>query len=87
MKLASERPTDRHSAIALKRQGSEMSIQLRNYGFVAEDRKAYLLSPPRGMLAYGAMVLFAIALVSVKATTDAANVAEFAPIAVAVTGP
>jgi hypothetical protein len=64
-----------------------MSIQFLNYGFVAEDRKAYVLSPPRPLLAYGAMVLFAIALVTIQATTDAANVAEFAPIAVAVTGP
>ena len=64
-----------------------MSIQLLNYGLVTADRKAYVVSPPRTLLAYGAMILFAIALVTIQAMTDAANVGEFAPIAVAVTGP
>jgi hypothetical protein len=64
-----------------------MSIQRPNYRFDAEDRNAYVLSLRRTLVAYGAMVLFAIALVTVQATSDAANVAEFASIAVAATGP
>lgn len=64
-----------------------MSIQRPNYRFDAEHRNASVLWLRRTLVAYGAMVLFAIAVVTIQATTDAANVGEFASIAAAVTGP
>ncbi len=64
-----------------------MSIQRPKCEFDVEDRKVYVLWLRRTFMVYGAMVLFAIALVTVQATTHAANVAEFAAAAVSVTGP
>jgi hypothetical protein len=64
-----------------------MSIQRQNYVFDAEDRKAYVVWLRRTLMAYGAMVLLAIALVAVQAMTHTGKVAEFAATAVAMTGP
>jgi hypothetical protein len=69
------------------RQGSEMSIQCPKYVFDAEDQQTYVVWLRRTLMAYGAMVLFAVALVTVQAMTHAANVAEFAAAAIPVTGP
>jgi len=64
-----------------------MLMRRPNYRFNAEDRKVYSAWLWRTLMAYGAIVLFAIALVTVQAMTHAANVAEFAAAAVPVTGP
>ncbi len=63
-----------------------MSMQRPKHVFDAEDQQTYVVWLRRTLIAYGATVLFAIALVTVQATTHAANVAEFAA-AVPVTGP
>ena len=64
-----------------------MSIQRPKYEFDAQDQQTYLVWLGRTLIAYGAMVLFAVALVAVQATTRTTNVAEFAATAIAVTAP
>ena len=64
-----------------------MSIERPKYEFDVEDQQTYAVWLRRTVTAYGATVLFAIALVTVQAATHTMNVAEFASIAVAVTGP
>jgi hypothetical protein len=63
-----------------------MSMQRPKYVLDAEDQQTYVVWFRRTLIAYGAMILFAVALVTVQATTHAANVAESAA-AVLVTGP
>ena len=64
-----------------------MSIQRLKYEFDAEDQQTYVVGLRRTATAYGAVVLFVIALVAVQAMTHAANVAEFAAAAIPMTGP
>lgn len=64
-----------------------MSIERPKYEFDVEDQQTYAMWLRRTVAAYGVMVLFALALVTVQAATHTTNVAEFASIAVAVTGP
>jgi hypothetical protein len=64
-----------------------MQIQRQCYGYDAEDRKVYVAWLQRTLIAYGAMVLFGVALVAVQATTQTTNIAEFAEAAVSITGP
>jgi hypothetical protein len=49
--------------------------------------RVYVAWLQRTLIAYGAMVLFGIALVAVQATTQTMNIAEFAEAAVSITGP
>jgi hypothetical protein len=58
-----------------------------NYGINTEDRKVYLAWLRSTIVAYGAMVIFGIALVAVQAMTHTASTVEFAASAVTMTGP
>jgi hypothetical protein len=64
-----------------------MPMRRQTYGFDAEDRKVYSAWLRRTIAAYGAMVMFGIALVTVQAMTGTANPVEFAATAVTMTGP
>jgi hypothetical protein len=64
-----------------------MPIRRQNCEFDAEDRKVYDAWLRRTLVTYGALVLFGIALVALQATTQTANIAEFAAAAVSMTGP
>jgi hypothetical protein len=59
----------------------------QSYGIDTEDRKVYLAWLRSTIIAYGAMVIFGIALVAVQATTRTASTVEFAATAVTMTGP
>ncbi len=64
-----------------------MQTQHPKRGFDAEDEKTYVAWLRRAIMAYGAVVLVAAAVVTVQAMTHATNVAEFAAAAVTMTGP
>ena len=64
-----------------------MPTRRPSYGFDAEDCKVYSAWLRNTIVAYGAMVLFGIALVAAQAMTRTANTGEFAASAVTVTGP
>ena len=59
----------------------------QSYGIDTEDRKVYLAWLRSTIVAYGAMVIFGIALVAVQAMTGTANTVEFAATAITMTGP
>jgi uncharacterized membrane protein len=59
----------------------------RSHEIDTEDRKVYLAWLRSTIVAYGAMVIFGIALVAVQATTRTANTVEFAATAVTMIGP
>jgi len=59
----------------------------QSYGIDTEDRKVYLAWLRSTIVAYGAMVIFGIALVAVQAMTGTANTVEFAATAVTMTEP
>ena len=59
----------------------------QSYGIDTEDRKVYLAWLRSTIVAYGAMIIFGIALVAVQAMTGTANTVEFPATAVTMTGP
>jgi len=63
-----------------------MSTRRQSYVFDAEDRKVYSAWLRSTIVAYGALVIFGIALVTVQAMTRTANTVEFAATAVTTTG-
>jgi hypothetical protein len=64
-----------------------MHARHQSYAFDAEDRKVYSAWLRRTIVAYGAMVMFAMALVAVQAMTRTANNIELATTAANMTGP
>lgn len=64
-----------------------MRMQHLNREFEAEDRKVYFAWLRKTLIAYGALVLFGMAIVAVQSTMHIANVAEFAATDIPMTGP
>jgi hypothetical protein len=64
-----------------------MPTRHKSYEFDAEDRQVYFAWLRSTFVAYGALVLFGIALVTVQAMTGTANTVEFAASAVTMVGP
>ena len=64
-----------------------MSVYHLNYDLDAEDRKLYVTWLQNTLATYGAVILLAIALVSIQSTTQMTNVAMYMGDAVSQASP
>ena len=64
-----------------------MPMRYSNYRFNAEDCKVYFTWVRRTIIAYGAFILFSVALVAIQAMTHTAPITEFAATALPITAP
>jgi hypothetical protein len=64
-----------------------MDMVSKNCVLDAEDRRVYSGWLRGTLFAYGAVVLFGIAMVAVQATTNSPNAAEFMATAIALAAP